>query len=113
MGALGDMSAYMQFQAARAMRDAAQQPGGEAGTGVGLGAGIGMGATMAQMLSQSMQQNAQQPAAPAAPAVPTTAADIQATLDNLDMRLAAGEIGEETYNKLYAKWEARLKEMGG
>jgi len=113
MGALGDMSAYMQFQAARAMRDAAQQPGGEAGTGVGLGAGIGMGATMAQMLSQSMQQNAQQPAAPAAPAVPKTAADIQATLDNLDVRLAAGEVSEETYNKLYAKWEARLKEMGG
>jgi membrane protease subunit (stomatin/prohibitin family) len=113
MGALGDMSAYVQFQAARAMRDAAQQPGGEAGTGVGLGAGIGMGATMAQMLSQSMQQNAQQPAAPAAPAVPKTAADIQATLDNLDMRLAAGEISEATYNKLYAKWEARLKEMGG
>ena len=28
MGALGDMGAYMQFQAARAMRDAAQQPGG-------------------------------------------------------------------------------------
>jgi len=112
MGALGDMSAYMQFQAARAMRDAAQQPGGEAGTGVGLGAGIGMGATMAQMLSQSMQQPAQ-PAAPAAPAAPTTAAEIQATLDNLDMRLAAGEISEETYNKLVAKWEARLKGLGG
>jgi membrane protease subunit (stomatin/prohibitin family) len=112
MGALGDMSAYMQFQAARAMRDAAQQPGGEAGTGVGLGAGIGMGATMAQMLSQSMQQ---QPAAaaPAAPAAPTTAEEIQATLDNLDVRLAAGEIGEETYNKLVAKWEAKLKELGG
>jgi membrane protease subunit (stomatin/prohibitin family) len=113
MGALGDMSAYMQFQAARAMRDAAQQPGGEAGTGVGLGAGIGMGATMAQMLTQSMQQNAQQPAAPAAPAVPKTAADIQATLDNLDVRLAAGEVSEEIYSKLYAKWEARLKELGG
>jgi len=112
MGALGDMSAYMQFQAARAMRDAAQQPGGEAGTGVGLGAGIGMGATMAQMLSQSMQQPAQ-PATPAAPAAPTTAAEIQATLDNLDMRLAAGEISEETYNKLVAKWEARLKGLGG
>jgi membrane protease subunit (stomatin/prohibitin family) len=112
MGALGDMSAYMQFQAARAMRDAAQQPGGEAGTGVGLGAGIGMGATMAQMLTQSMQQ---QPAAaaPAAPAAPTTAEEIQATLDNLDVRLAAGEIGEETYNKLVAKWEAKLKELSG
>ena len=115
MGALGDMSAYMQFQAARAMRDAAQQPGGEAGTGVGLGAGIGMGATMAQMLTQSMQQPAQQPAAgaPAAPAAPKTADEVQATLDNLDMRLAAGDISEETYNKLYAKWEARLKELGG
>jgi len=112
MGALGDMSAYMQFQAARAMRDAAQQPGGEAGTGVGLGAGIGMGATMAQMLTQSMQQPAQ-PATPAAPAAPKTAAEIQATLDNLDMRLAAGEISEETYDKLYAKWEARLKQLGG
>jgi membrane protease subunit (stomatin/prohibitin family) len=112
MGALGDMHAYMQFQAARAMRDAAQQPGGEAGTGVGLGAGIGMGATMAQMLTQSMQQPAQ-PAAPAAPAVPATAAEIKATLDSLDMRLAAGEITEDTYNKLVAKWEARLKELGG
>jgi membrane protease subunit (stomatin/prohibitin family) len=111
MGALGDMSAYMQFQAARAMRDAAQQPGGEAGTGVGLGAGIGMGATMAQMLTQSTQQAGQQPAAEA-PAAPKTAEGIQAALDNLDMRLAAGEISEETYNKLYAKWEARLKELG-
>ncbi len=115
MGALGDMSAYMQFQAARAMRDAAQQPGGGAGTGVGLGAGVGMGAAMGQMLTQSMQQPAQQPAAAAsaAPAAPKTAAEVQATLDNLDMRLAAGEISEATYNKLYAKWEAKLKELGG
>ena len=117
MGALGDMGAYMQFQAARAMRDAAQQPGGGglAGAGVGLGAGMGMGAAMAQMMTQSTQQPAQQPApaAPAAPAVPKTAADIQATLDNLDMRLAAGEISEKIYEKLYAKWEARLKESGG
>jgi len=115
MGALGDMSAYMQFQAARAMRDAAQQPGGGAGTGVGLGAGVGMGAAMGQMLAQSMQQPAQQPApaAPAASAAPKTVGEIQATLDNLDMRLAAGEISEAIYNKLYAKWEARLKELGG
>jgi membrane protease subunit (stomatin/prohibitin family) len=115
MGALGDMSAYMQFQAARAMRDAAQQPGGGAGTGVGLGAGVGMGAAMGQMLVQSMQQPAQQPAAAAsaAPAAPRTAAEVQATLDNLDVRLAAGEVSEATYNKLYAKWEAKLKELGG
>jgi membrane protease subunit (stomatin/prohibitin family) len=113
MGALGDMNAYMQFQAARAMRDAAQQPGGGAGTGVGLGAGVGMGAAMGQMLTQSMQQSGQQQAAPAASASPSTAAEVQATLDNLDVRLAAGEISEATYNKLYSKWEAKLKEMGG
>jgi membrane protease subunit (stomatin/prohibitin family) len=113
MGALGDMGAYMQFQAARAMRDAAQQPGGAAGTGVGLGAGVGMGAAMGQMLVQSMQQQPAQQAAPAAPAAPTTAAEVQTTLDNLDVRLAAGEISESTYNKLHTKWEAKLKELGG
>ncbi len=117
MGALGDMQAYMQFQAARAMRDAAQQPGGGgmAGTGVGLGAGMGMGAAMAQMMTQSMQQPAQQAAPPAsaAPAIPQTAEEIQATLDNLDLRLAAGEISEATYNRLYTKWETRLDELGG
>ncbi len=118
MGALGDMNAYMQFQAARAMRDAAQQPGGGgmAGTGVGLGAGMGMGAAMAQMMTQSMQQPAQQqpaPAAPAAPATPQTPAEIQTMLDNLDMKLASGEISEAVYNKLYAKWEDRLKAVGG
>jgi len=115
MGALGDMRAYMQFQAARAMRDAAQQEGGGiTGAGVGLGAGVGMGTAMAQMMSQSMQQPAQpQEQAPATPAVPQTAQQIQATLDNLDMRLAAGEISEDLYNKLYAKWEARLEDLGG
>jgi membrane protease subunit (stomatin/prohibitin family) len=110
MGALGDMNQYMQFQAARAMRDAAQQPGGEAGTGVGLGAGLGMGMSMAQMMSQSMQQNNAQQAPQAQPAATAgqAAPDPQQVLDNLDMRLAAGEISEETYNKLYAKWEAKL-----
>jgi membrane protease subunit (stomatin/prohibitin family) len=114
MGAIGDMSAYLQFQTARGIRDAAQQPGGgAASTGAELGAGLGMGMTMAQMMAQSMQQPGQQQAAPTAPATPTTAAEIQATLDNLDMRLAAGEVSEEVYNKLYAKWEAKLKELGG
>jgi len=34
-------------------------------------------------------------------------------MENLDMRLANGEISESTYDKLYAMWEARLKETGG
>jgi len=66
MGAIGDMRAYMQFKAARAMGTAAAA-GGDAGTlagaGVGLGAGMGMGAAMAQMMTQAMQPGAQAPAA--------------------------------------------------
>jgi membrane protease subunit (stomatin/prohibitin family) len=114
MGAIGDMRAYMQFQAARGMRDAAQQPGGTAGAGVGLGAGLGMGTAMAQMMAQSMQQPApqpQQPSGAAGTATPTTPQEIRGMLDNLDARLMNGEISEDLYNKLYAKWEARLQEL--
>jgi excisionase family DNA binding protein len=73
MGAIGDMSKYMQFQTARGIRDAAQNPsGGVAGAGVGLGAGLGMGQMMAGMMAQAQQAPQQQPPAqPAAPATPT------------------------------------------
>jgi excisionase family DNA binding protein len=73
MGAIGDMNKYMQFQAARGIRDAAQNPsGGVAGAGVGLGAGLGMGQMMAGAFAQSMQQPPAAPAAAsAAPVAPT------------------------------------------
>lgn len=116
IGALGGMQAYLQASAAQAMRDAAQQEGGGlASAGVGLGAGAGLGATMAQIMGQAMQPG-QQPATPAAPESAGGVSDIakiQETLDNLDMRFAAGEISEEIYTNLYAKWEAKLKEAGG
>lgn len=130
MGAIGDMNSYMQFKAARALSDAANNPGnGEVGTGVGLGAGIGMGATMAGLLGQAFQPN--QPAAPAQPApapmpaAPAAAApagapggtisreQIQQAIDNLDLRFSMGEISETAYNRLMQKWQDRLKEMGG
>src|SRR5918911_4911347 len=47
MGAIGDMSAYMQFKAAQAIKDAAQQEGGAAGQGMGFGLGMGYGQVMA------------------------------------------------------------------
>jgi membrane protease subunit (stomatin/prohibitin family) len=47
MGALGDANKYMQFQAADALRDAAQNEGGGAGLGAGLGAGFAVGNQMA------------------------------------------------------------------
>jgi membrane protease subunit (stomatin/prohibitin family) len=60
MGAIGDMGAFTQFQAAQAMRDAAQNPsGGGAATGVGLGAGMAMGQAMANAINQSQKQGGQ------------------------------------------------------
>ncbi|MBL7199707.1 MAG: SPFH domain-containing protein [Anaerolineae bacterium] len=67
-----DMQTYIQLQAADAMRDAANAPGGNlAGAGVGIGAGVGLG----QMMSQAFQgvQGPQQAAAPAAAAAGTVA----------------------------------------
>lgn len=64
MGVLGDMNRYTQYQAAEAMREAANNPGnGMAGAGVGMGAGVAMG----QMFAQAMQMN-QQPQQQAQPA---------------------------------------------
>ncbi len=107
MGLL-DIATYQALQAADALRDAAQNPGGEASTGVGLGAGLGLGQMMAGMLGQ---QQPSAPSTPSTPSTPTTKAEILALLDNLDMRLANGEISEESYKRLYEKWQARLQEM--
>jgi membrane protease subunit (stomatin/prohibitin family) len=74
MGALGDAQRYMQFQAADALRDAAQNEGGGAGLGAGLGAGFAVGGQMANafggggMGGGQQQQNQQQ--APAAATIP-------------------------------------------
>jgi membrane protease subunit (stomatin/prohibitin family) len=65
----GGMQSFMQWQAAQAMRDAAQQEGGGGltGAGLGLGAGAGMGAMMGQMMGQAMQPGQAQPPPQAAP----------------------------------------------
>lgn len=107
MGAIGNLDAYMKFKTARAIGDAAQQPGGSS-EGLGLGAGIGMGAGMAGMIGQAMA-GAQQPSQPAAatpsaaPGVMTleeaaaylkvTPADVQAMIDSGDLK--AKQIGAQ------------------
>ncbi|MEQ1765221.1 MAG: SPFH domain-containing protein [Pyrinomonadaceae bacterium] len=60
MGALGDAQKYMQFQAADALRDAAQNEGGGAGLGAGLGAGFAVGGQMANAFGAG-QPGSQQP----------------------------------------------------
>ncbi|HEY6806161.1 MAG TPA: SPFH domain-containing protein [Pyrinomonadaceae bacterium] len=56
MGVIGDVGRYAQFQAADAMRDAAQNTGGGAGTGAGLGAGFAIGNAMAGAMTDAMRQ---------------------------------------------------------
>src|SRR5215204_162056 len=60
MGALGDANRYMQFQAADAMRDAAQNEGGGAGLGAGLGAGFAIGGQMANAFGGQQGMGGQQ-----------------------------------------------------
>ncbi len=57
MGVAGDLNQYAKYQAAEAMREAAnnESGGGIAGMGVGMGAGAAMG----QMFAQSMNANTQ------------------------------------------------------
>jgi membrane protease subunit (stomatin/prohibitin family) len=51
MGIYGDLNTYTKFQAAEALRDAAQNPGGNlANAGVGLGAGAALGSIMGEAL---------------------------------------------------------------
>lgn len=71
MGML-DMNVYTQLQAADAMRDAAQNPGGGAGLTAGIGAGLGIGNVMSQALQGAVQPQQQQQASQATGAAPAT-----------------------------------------
>lgn len=114
MGAVG--ASYMQYQAGQAMREAAQNESqGVAGIGAGLGAGVGIGQAMADAMRSGMTTPPAAPAAPAAGsgAAPTTKAQIQQALTNLDIRLANGEISEATYNKLQENLKKALESAPG
>jgi membrane protease subunit (stomatin/prohibitin family) len=62
MGVVGNLDQYTKFQAANAIEQAAQNPGGGAGEGFGLGLGMAAGQQMAAAAQQGFQQQA--PAAP-------------------------------------------------
>jgi len=112
MGAIGDMGAYMQYQGAQAMRDAAQNPGA-AGSGIGLGAGVGLGSAMGQMLGQATvprgggaaQAPAAAPAAAAPPPLPQQSTYFIAVgghqtgpldMATLQQQIQSGQIGRDT-----------------
>lgn len=112
MGAIGDMQKYLQFQAARAMGDAAKasgEAGGAMGTGVGLGAGIGVGAGMAGMISQAMQGAMQgQQAAPAAGAAPAAVPDVM----NVAEAAAYLKVSQQDVLSLITSGQVKAKQIG-
>ena len=70
MGAIGNVDQYMKFQAADALRDAAQNEGGGAGLGAGLGAGFAVGNQMVNPFApQGGGAGGQQTSAPVAATV--------------------------------------------
>ncbi len=71
MGVLGNLDHYAKYQAAEAMREAANNQGG--GGMAGMGVGMGAGAAMGQMFAQSFAQQPAAPAAPTASAAPAAA----------------------------------------
>jgi membrane protease subunit (stomatin/prohibitin family) len=113
MGAIGDMNAYMKFKTARAIGDAAQQPGGAAGSTVGAGLGLGMGAGLGAALPGMMRDAMQTGGGPAQPAAPAAAAAAAGSptaekLRQLKGLLDEGLISQEEFN---AKRQKLLDEM--
>jgi len=126
-----DFETYERIRRLEVADAAASNPGAGgtlASAGVGLGVGQQVGAAlnpqaaalqqqqqmmMMQMMQQMLQQQPQQAESQAAPVVPQTPEEIRAYLDQLDAKLMAGEVSEKIYEKLYAKWEARLNELEG
>ena len=115
MGAIGDLNAYMKFKTARAIGDAAQQPGGAAGgtvgAGLGLGLGAGLGASLPGMMRDAMQAGGG--AAAASGSAPATAAapvgsPVAEKLRQLKGLLDEGLISQEEFN---AKRQKLLDEM--
>lgn len=97
MGALGDLNHYMKFQAAEAMRDAAQnEGGGMASMGAGIGAGAGIGKMMADAMSGV--------SSPAQPQASSTASVAKVTCSNCNAQVNEGvnfcpECGNGMVNK--------------
>ncbi|UCC89018.1 MAG: SPFH domain-containing protein [Anaerolineales bacterium] len=106
MGAIGDMQRFTQYQAAQAMRDAAQQEGGGglAGAGLGLGAGAGLGAMMGQAMGQAMQGGQQ-----AGGQSPAAGASGVMTLSEA---AAYMRVGEEDVLEVIKSGELKAKKIG-
>ncbi len=73
MGAVGDVNAYLKYQAAQSMGKMAEA-GGTGNQAMSMGLGAGMGMMLPGMIQQAMAAGAAAPQAPAPPAPPRAAA---------------------------------------
>ncbi len=111
MGAIGDMNAYMQFKAARAMGDAAQQPGGGSSEGLGMGAGLGMGMGMASMIAQAMGQGQTSSGAAAEQAASGGGATVPEVM-TLDQAAAYLQVSPADVQALIDSGELKARKIG-
>src|SRR5205809_488617 len=78
---------------------------------VGFGAGLALGGIMSRSIWNAFTDAMDSHSSMRAMTAPQTRAEIQTMLDNLDVRLARGEISEAIYNTLNAKWQERLQKL--
>jgi membrane protease subunit (stomatin/prohibitin family) len=70
MGVIGNLQNFMQYQAAKSLESAANNPSGTAGEGIGLGMGFAMATQMAGMFQQQAHPAQQAQAGATPPPVP-------------------------------------------
>ncbi len=108
MGVIGNLGQFTQYQAAQAIRDAAQNPGGLAGAAAGLGAGVAIGQQMGGALGATL---ATPPPLPSAVAFFLAVNGVQAgpfDLETLASKARAGELtrGTLVWKQGMANWVA-------
>jgi hypothetical protein len=121
MSVLGNLDQYAKMQAADAIRDAAQNPGGIAGLGAGLGAGVvvgqqmgtaAMGAAAAPGVVTPANTNPPAAAAGDPPPLPTPAA-FHASIDGVaagpfDMGALAGHVRTGKLTRSSLVWKTGM-----
>jgi membrane protease subunit (stomatin/prohibitin family) len=107
IAAVGNLSAYTQYETASAIRDAANNPGGAAGAAVGLGAGVAMGAQMMNTMAGAAGQAAHAP-----PPIPGAAlfhiAQGQNQAGPFDMNALQQQAASGTLNRNTLVWKAGM-----
>jgi len=105
MGVIGNMQAYTQYESASAIRDAARNPGGLAGTGAGLAAGF----QMANQMGQAFSAGAAPPPVPQAAGYFIAINGAQSGphgVADLSAKVAAGQLSRQTlvWKQGMAQW---------